>query len=398
MAYKAHKHAPLRVFRLKGSLYGQRDAPVRWWETLKEWLINDQGFHQSKNDVCLFRHPVTKLKVGTHVDDIKVKGKRHHTKDFWAALDAEFGLKSWAFVGPEGCRFLGVNLAQRHLTHDGNKQGGMYYTIDQNADMLTFLEEHCEAGWTPVKSPMPKTHELHSDRTPVPEKEARRYRSLTMSLAYFATMTRLDLCMPVSRLAGDLKAPTVGSVRALNRVLRYLLGRPSFTLSTRRRVPGRNQWEFYVDSDLAGDTQCDSRSRTGIVLLLNGMPVLWRSKKMPHTAYSSAASEVFAFSEAVRECRLLLWRAEDLGAKVQYPFVLHEDNAATVSFQKSTTPYSKLRGIYNLRDQWVKELKNTKIVEARKVATENNIADLLTKCHEHSSMKRLLQLMHLHEG
>ena len=100
----------------------------------------------------------------------------------------------------------------------------------------------------------------------------------------------------------------------------------------------------------------------------------------------------------MRECRLLLWRAEDLGAKVQYPFVLHEDNAATVSFQKSTTPYSKLRGIYNLRDQWVKELKNTKIVEARKVATENNVADLLTKCHEHSSMKRLLQLMHLHEG
>ena len=127
--------------------------------------------------------------------------------------------------------------------------------------------------------------------------------------------------------------------------------------------------------------------------MLNGMPVLWKSKKMPHTAYSSAAAEVYAFSEAVRECRLLLWRAEDLGAAVRYPFALHEDNAATVSFQKSTTTNSKLRGIYNLRDGWIRELKDLNVVIAKKVATDRNFADLLTKCHQHATIKKLLRLI-----
>jgi hypothetical protein len=123
--------------------------------------------------------------------------------------------------------------------------------------------------------------------------------------------------------------------------------------------------------------------------------VLWRSNKMPLTAYSSATSEVYAFSEAVKDARLLLWRAEELGSDVKYPFELQEDNAATVSFQQSATPYSKLRGVYNLRDAWVKELKNLRIVRAIKVGTDMNVADLLTKCQEHKTMQRLLKIISL---
>ena len=50
VAYKAHRNARVRVFRLRGSLYGQRDAPIRWHETLRGWLVDTQGFVQSCND------------------------------------------------------------------------------------------------------------------------------------------------------------------------------------------------------------------------------------------------------------------------------------------------------------------------------------------------------------
>ena len=116
---------------------------------------------------------------------------------------------------------------------------------------------------------------------------------------------------------------------------------------------------------------------------------------MPVTAYSSAAAEVYAFSECVKDSRLVLWRAEDLGVKIQYPFTIYEDNAATVSFQHSTIPNSKLKGVYNLRAAWILELKDKNIVKAEKVDTKKNIADLFTKCHEWFSMKKLLQLFHL---
>jgi hypothetical protein len=84
-----------------------------------------------------------------------------------------------------------------------------------------------------------------------------------------------------------------------------------------------------------------------------------------------------------------------MGMQVKYPFKMLEDNAATVSFQKSTTPYSKLRGVYNLRDNWVQELKDKNVVSAVKVHTDLNVADLFTKCHEWHKMKKLLNLIQL---
>jgi hypothetical protein len=121
------------------------------------------------------------------------------------------------------------------------------------------------------------------------------------------------------------------------------------------------------------------------------MPVGWRSNKQPHTCFSSAAAEIYAFSEAAKDARLLIWRAEDMGCKFNYPILMLEDNAAAVSFQRSTTPYSKLKGVYNFRDQWVRELKDLKVIMAEKVPTDKNAADLLTKCHQWHTMRKLLR-------
>lgn len=77
---------------------------------------------------------------------------------------------------------------------------------------------------------------------------------------------------------------------------------------------------------------------------LGCLHVQWRSNKQPVTSMSSAAAEVYAFSEAVKDVNLLLWRAEDLGVPVQWPARIYEDNKATISFQQSTKPTSKPRG------------------------------------------------------
>ena len=41
---------------------------------------------------------------------------------------------------------------------------------------------------------------------------------------------------------------------------------------------------------------------------------------------------------------------------------------------------SKLKGIFDLRLEWVCELRDKSLVRAVKVETENNLADILTKC------------------
>ena len=86
-------------------------------------------------------------------------------------------------------------------------------------------------------------------------------------------------------------------------------------------------------------------------------------------------------------------RAEELGVDVKYPFTMLEHNAATVSYQNSTTPYSKLHGVYNLRDIWVLELKDSNVVKAEKDHTDLNVADLFTKWHDWHKMKKLLSFI-----
>ena len=57
-----------------------------------------------------------------------------------------------------------------------------------------------------------------------------------------------------------------------------------------------------------------------------------------------------------------LWIAEEMGIHIEWPGRIFVDNAAGVSFQNGTNPNSKLKGIFDLREQWVKELRDKRRV------------------------------------
>ena len=85
----------------------------------------------------------------------------------------------------------------------------------------------------------------------------------------------------------------------------------------------------------------------------------------------------------------MAWIAEEMGRKVPWPLVVYVDNAAGVSYQHGTTASSKIRGVFDQRWDWIKELKDQKSVTAVKVPTDENLADLLTKCHSRTVRARL---------
>ena len=105
----------------------------------------------------------------------------------------------------------------------------------------------------------------------------------------------------------------------------------------------------------------------------------------PVTALSSAEAEVYAMMEAVKEARLRLWVAEEAGIQVSYPLTLTVDNSAGESFCKSTNGLSKRRGVYQMRESRIKELRDARIVTAKHdiVDTKLNLADRLTKGLSH---------------
>ena len=97
------------------------------------------------------------------------------------------------------------------------------------------------------------------------------------------------------------------------------------------------------------------------------------------TADSPAAAEIMAIREAVAAARLYMWRCRDAGMTIGTKVVLHTDSQQGIVFSKGTCLNSKLGGVFDRKEAWVQELRDSGQVELRKIATADNPADLFTK-------------------
>ena len=136
-----------------------------------------------------------------------------------------------------------------------------------------------------------------------------------------------------------------------------------------------------------------SKSQTGVMVLLNGIPVHWRSNTQPKTADSPACAEVYALNEGVRDARLLLWVAEEIDVSASRPFVVNCVSKQVISFQQGTCPKSRIRGSFVLREDWVIEVRDQKTVQMAWLDGEKNCSDIMTKCMPTWKFHRLFKLI-----
>ena len=383
--YKPYKDGPTRVFRLTSSLYGMVDASMRWYKTLVPYL-QSVGFEPGLNDRCIMINKETKVRVALHVDDTLARGPRHAVEAFFTGLRAKFEHKEPTYLAPDSpIQFVGI-----HMTETVDDMGHRWRHMDQCKDIRRFLEDMSITGCKPVAAPMATKDLMYSDPEPVTAKEHKYYRSAVGSLQYYVTATQWHLAHPTSRLAQKNQSPTKGDLRQLKQTLAWLSHNADRQISA--PVLKTTVLKVYSDSDHAGDRHSGTRSQTGVVILCNGAPIQWRSKKQPVTAISSACAEIYALAEAVRDARLTLWKAQELGYKVGSPITVLVDNAAGISFQQKMNPDSKLKGMIDLRWNWVRELQDKNLVQAVKVSTVNNAADILTKCLSRVTYEHLLSI------
>ena len=123
-----------------------------------------------------------------------------------------------------------------------------------------------------------------------------------------------------------------------------------------------------------------SESQTGLMILLNGVPLRWRSTRQPDTSDSPAVSEIYAIKEVVKDARLQHWVAEEFGCILEWPFVLQTDSKQAVSFVGETCPRSTVRGSFDWRLDWVNEIRDKSQVVLKHVYGAENLADIMTKC------------------
>ena len=129
-------------------------------------------------------------------------------------------------------------------------------------------------------------------------------KSVIGGLFYYARGVRWDISHAVSRIAQTTQNPSEGTVAAIEWLAGYLMSTLEFDLVGQVNPEG-NELINYVDSSFRGDTVLDSRSQSGNIVLLNGVPIHWRSSRQPRTAMSPGVAEIYAMSVGVKEARLM---------------------------------------------------------------------------------------------
>ena len=133
----------------------------------------------------------------------------------------------------------------------------------------------------------------------------------------------------------------------------------------------------YKDADHAHDV-VTRRSVSGILMFANGMPVHWVSKRQKTVETSSYGSELVCARMAVELIMEYRYRLRMLGVPIEGPAVLFGDNNSVIL--NTTLPSSQLKKKHNaIAYHRVREAIAAKIVRFIKIATQDNLADVLTK-------------------
>jgi len=238
-----------------------------------------------------------------------------------------------------------------------------------------------------VSTPVVKMEEDKSKLLPGNEK----YMEAVGSLIYIATCTRPNISFAVSKVSQKLKNPTEMDWISVKRIMRYLQGTKELGLIFEKKEGG-NILQGWADADWAGDDKT-RLSRSGYIFKLANAPISWISKKQSTVALSTAEAEYISGSLAVQEAIWLNRLLTELGEMSKVP-ILNLDNQGALALAKNPVHHSRTKHI-EIRYHFIREkvLKNE--IELRYCATQNMIADILTKPLAKPSFQRLIVMMGL---
>jgi hypothetical protein len=133
----------------------------------------------------------------------------------------------------------------------------------------------------------------------------------------------------------------------------------------------------YVDADHAHDV-VTRRSVTGVLLIINNMPIKWISKRQHTVETSTYGSELVAARIAIDTIVEFRYKLRMLGVPINEPALLLGDNMSVVL--NTTLPSSMLKKKHNaIAYHRVREAIAAKITRFAHISSEDNFADVLTK-------------------
>ena len=164
---------------------------------------------------------------------------------------------------------------------------------------------------------------------------------------------------------------------AADHVLRYLRDMWDETITYTRGTRRKNELWGWVDADWAGDTDT-RRSHTGYILMMNGGPISWKSRRQDNVSLSTSEAEFVAASQAAQEVVYLRETLRDFGYEQLAATEIYEDNLACIAMSENPVRRKFSRHI-DIRRYFIRELVKAGVVKLIPLRTHKMVADALTK-------------------
>jgi len=133
----------------------------------------------------------------------------------------------------------------------------------------------------------------------------------------------------------------------------------------------------YVDADWAGDTT-NRRSHSGVLLFVNSAPINWFSKKQTTVETSTHGAELVATRIGIDMVDALRYKLRMFGVPIDGATTIYCDNQSVV--HNGTRPESTLKKKHNsISFHRIREAVAAGYINIRKINTQDNLADILTK-------------------
>ena len=292
------------ILELNRNLYGQRDAPIKFYEHLRHGL-EERGFTSSQFDPCLFKS--TTVMILTYVDDCIFFSRTEEDIDSIIDLlksgrlpDGSDGTIYLLEVEGDYAGFLGIDIS-KSTSVDGALELLQTGLIDRILAALSLDDET-----TNIRTEPADKKSLGKDEDGPARKEHWSYASVIGMLLYLASNSRPDIAFAVNQCARFNHCAKLCHEKAVKRIGRYLKATRDNGLILK---PNDDlNLELYADSDFAGLWNIENpndaisvRSRTGYIITLSGLPVSWSSKLQTEIATSTMMAEYIALSTGMRE-------------------------------------------------------------------------------------------------
>lgn len=364
--------------RLISPMYGQRSAPRRWEDTLAPWL-ESLGFKRGDNEPSIFYRSQDNMVILVYVDDLIADGDDASIDEFLTSLKARFEINDPVFLTLEqSIDFIGIDIELQQVCGENHQPHHTVVVMSSQAYCDRLLTNLGMQNCSPSEAPI--TGDINEDVPLEDKKDIEWYRSGVGGIGWLSTTTRCDLQLVFSRLGQFLAKPTVGAVKVLRQTLRYIKGTSHYAMTMPLNLTS-NVFQFWCDSDHASNkaTSNKRRSQTGFVCTMNGVPMVSKSTAQNVVTLSSTEAEIYAGSSAISHFQHFKFIVEELGLEgFPTPFTLQIDNSAAERFMEDTKGNSRLKHI-DVREAWVKEMRDRGLVIPEHVGTDDNLADLFTK-------------------